>query len=72
MSKFDTIQLVRDCHILIALFTRCSTVSWLETDNFSKVDSGFMYCCTVEDLKNTISYLPDLSDENGNWPALLS
>ena len=72
MSKFDTIQLVREYHIIIALFTRCSTVAWLETDNFSKVDSGFMYCCTVEDLKNTISNLPDLSDENGNWPALLS
>jgi hypothetical protein len=30
-----------------------------------------MYCCEVEALRNTIKYVPDLSDENGNWPTLL-
>ena len=53
-------------------FTRCSSVTWFETDNFGDISSGFMYCCAVEELRNTIRYLPDLADENGNWPALLS
>ena len=48
-------------------------MTWFDTDNFEDISSGFMYCCTVEELrKNNISYLPDLADENGNWPALLS
>ena len=47
-------------------------MSWFETDNFNETSSGFMYCCAVEELRNSIGYLPDLSDENGNWPALLS
>ena len=37
----------------------------------SSLSSGYMYCCKVEDLKRTVDYVPDLTDEDGNWPALM-
>ena len=30
-----------------------------------------MYCCSVKDLRDSISFLPDLSDDfDGSWPAV--
>ena len=35
-------------------------------------NSGYMYCCSVEDLRQTISYLPDLSNAEGVWPDVIN
>ena len=49
----------------------CGQLSWVDWD-LEDFDSGFMSCCEVRALRDTIEYLPDLRDGDGNWPGLLS
>lgn len=44
----------------------CNKVSWV-TWNRLNIPSGYMFCCTLSNLKNLISYAPDL----GNLPLLV-
>ena len=44
-----------------------SFATWDMTDQ----EAGFMYCCPVEELRQAISYLPDLRDANDNWPNVI-
>ena len=37
----------------------CSQIPWVQW-NIEKIYSGYMYCCEVKKLRETISYLPDL------------
>ena len=31
-------------------------------------ESGYMYCCDVQELRRNISYVPDLCGEDGRCP----
>ena len=35
-------------------------------------ESGYMYCCDVQELRANISYVPDLCREDGQCPKLMS
>ncbi len=50
---------------------RCDTLSWADWA-MEDLTKGYMYCCDVEKLRETVEYVPDLSDENGNWPSLMT
>ena len=49
----------------------CDRLSWVDWDR-KDLDKGYMYCCDVQDFREYVEYLPDLSDANGNWPELLA
>ena len=50
----------------------CDEIEWVDWD-ITSLDSGYMICCRVEDLKTTVDYVPDLAAENGNvWPDLIN
>ena len=49
----------------------CDHVSFVDWD-LNDFDAGFMYCCRVEDLRKEVEYVPDLRNENGQWPDLLT
>lgn len=48
---------------------KCAGISWVDW-NIGEIDSGFMSCCSVEELRGKISFLPDLST-NGEWPKVM-
>ncbi|XP_059098835.1 uncharacterized protein LOC131892971 [Tigriopus californicus] len=48
----------------------CDQIAWADWD-MDNLESGYMYCCTVEDLKTTVDYVPDLSKATGSWPNLM-
>ncbi len=48
----------------------CSSLSWVDWDVTSQ-NSGYMYCCDVQELKKTISFLPDLCS-GAKCPGLMS
>ena len=50
----------------------CSKLSWVDW-SYDTLESGFMYCCRVEDLRENVAYVPDLRDKiTGLWPNLMS
>eukprot|EP00095_Tigriopus_kingsejongensis_P006847 maker-scaffold176_size284796-snap-gene-0.14 protein:Tk06847 transcript:maker-scaffold176_size284796-snap-gene-0.14-mRNA-1 annotation:"duplex-specific nuclease" len=66
---------MNDAHLDFTPSRICSNVcdevpraDW-DMDN---LDSGYMYCCKVKDLRDTVDYVPDLSQGTGAWPALLT
>lgn len=48
----------------------CDQIVWADWD-MDNLESGYMYCCTVEDLKSTVDYVPDLAKTTGSWPKLM-
>ncbi len=58
---------------VIPVSTRCSTSAWGDTDwSVSDLTKGFTYCCSAEDFKAAVAYAPQVTDQNGNWPNLMT
>ncbi len=58
---------------MMSLLDRCPPPSWGDPDwSVTDLAKGFTYCCSAEDFRTAVAYAPDLKDQNGNWPNLLT
>lgn len=56
----------RLCH------NQCNLLSWAAWDAKEDLESGLIYCCKVEELRQQVPNLPDLQADNGAWPKVLT
>ena len=55
------IFLHHQAHIMML---RCGDMAWVDWD-MQDIESGYMYCCTVEDAREAIPEIPQLQADNG-------